>query len=146
MSNISPTSYKLPGFGDGIAVVEGLVASDVTFGVTSYGYVIGLPGGATVKILHETLSGAQDGAVPKNESNREDNGLDDDSEQGVDPKFTGCDHGAQVKMKRLLINQTNSFSDEEEEAGAEQVETERGAIDRTYSSDSDSEEETQRQY
>jgi hypothetical protein len=151
MSDISPTFHKLTGFGDGYVVVEGPVAVDASFVETENGFVIGLPGGMTVSILHEKFARAQEGAVSKNESNREDDGLDDDAksddEQRVDPKLMGCDHGAEVKIERLLINQTNSFSDEEEEAGAEQVETERGVIDSTYSpdSDSDSEQETQTQ-
>jgi hypothetical protein len=84
--------------------------------------VIGLPGGTTVKILHETPSHAQKGTVSENESNEEDNGLDDDDdaesgeEQGVDTELIVGDHGAKVKVEREreLINQLNSSCDEEE--------------------------------
>jgi hypothetical protein len=147
MSEISPTFHKLTGFGDAIAVVEGPAAGDATFVETENGFVIGLPGGMTVKILHETLSRAQKGVVSENESN-EDSGLDVDAksedEQGVEPELIG----AEVKIERELINQSNSSSEEEKEAGAEQVETESGVvrlkndsslIDLTNSSDSDSE-------
>jgi hypothetical protein len=151
MSDIAPTSYKLTGFGDGYVVVEGPAAGDETFVETENGFVIGLPGGTTVKILHETLSRAHTGAVSKNESNEEDNGLGGDAksddEQGVEPELIEGDHGAEVKIKHEIINQSNISSDGEEEAGAEQVETESGVIDLknvslvdlTNSSDSDSE-------
>jgi hypothetical protein len=65
MGDIKPISYKLHG---GIAVVEGLAARDVTFGTTENGRVLGLPGSVKVKILLEKDSGAQEGAVSKNES------------------------------------------------------------------------------
>jgi hypothetical protein len=127
MSDISPTSLKLTGFGDGYAVVEGPAAGDATFVESENGIVIKLPGGMTVKILHERLSRAQKGAVSENESNEEDNGLDDDAksedEQGVEPELIVSDHGAEVKIKRELINHLHSSSDEEEEeSGADQVE------------------------
>jgi hypothetical protein len=139
MSSFSPTSHELTGFVVEGVVIEGPAEGDATFVETENGLAIKLPGGWTVKILRETLSRAQKGAVSENESNEEANGLDDDAEsedeQGVDPKLIGGDLGAE----RELINQTNSSSDEEEEAGAEQVETEREVIDSANSSDSGSE-------
>jgi hypothetical protein len=152
MSDISLASHELTGFGDGYAVVEGPAAGDATFVETENGFAIGgLSEGTTVRILHKTLAREQKGAVSKNESNEEDNGLDDDAksedEQGVEHELIVGDHGAEVKIKRELINQSNSSSDEEEDAGDEQGEMESGVVDLTNvspryltnSSDSDSE-------
>jgi hypothetical protein len=146
MSDITPTFHKLTGFGDGYVFVEGPSAGDATFVESENGFVIGLPGGLTVNILHETLSRAHKGVS----ENEEDNGLDDDAkagdEQGVEPELIVGDHGAEVKIKRELVNHLDSSSDEEEEdTGAEQVETERGVVDLTnistidLTADSDSE-------